>query len=103
MARDMGPNWAVPAMRAGGAVPEPFPSTWIFTLGYIFAKASPHSVIRLFMVSDPTLERLPETPGVFAYAAMEGSTFTAWARAGVAPRARTAIPAARRLMSASSL
>ena len=62
MARDMGPNCAVPAMSAGGAVEEPLPSTWIFTFGYILAKASPHSVMRLFMVSEPTLERLPETP-----------------------------------------
>ena len=65
MARDMGPNCAVPEMSAGGAVDEPLPSTWIFTLGYIFAKASPQSVMRLFMVSDPTLLRFPETPEVF--------------------------------------
>jgi hypothetical protein len=65
MARYMGPNWAEPAMRAGGAVDEPFPSTWIFTLGYIFRNASPHSAIMLFMVSEPTLFMFPETPDVF--------------------------------------
>jgi hypothetical protein len=44
----------------------PLPSIWIFTLGYIFWKASPQSAIKLFMVSEPTLERLPDTPEVFA-------------------------------------
>ena len=62
MARDIGPNCAVPAMRAGGAVEEPLPSTWILTFGYIFVNASAQSVIRLFIVSEPTLLRLPETP-----------------------------------------
>ena len=27
MVRDIGPSWAVPAVKAGGAVAEPFPST----------------------------------------------------------------------------
>ena len=66
MGRDMGPNCEVPAMSAGGAVVLPLPSIWIFTLGYIFWKASPQSAIRLFMVSEPTLERLPDTPEVFS-------------------------------------
>ena len=65
IARDIGPNCAVPEMSAGGAVDEPLPSTWIFTFGYILAKASPHSVMRLFMVSEPVLDRLPETPDAF--------------------------------------
>ena len=30
---DMGPNWEVPSMRAGGAVLEPLPSIWHLTLG----------------------------------------------------------------------
>ena len=65
MARDMGPNCAVPAMRAGGAVELPLPSTCSFTLGYIFKNASAQRVIRLFIVSEPTLLRLPETPETF--------------------------------------
>src|SRR6516165_4147758 len=28
MGRDMGPNCAVPCVRAGGAVPDPLPSIW---------------------------------------------------------------------------
>src|SRR5258706_581045 len=31
--RDIGPIWAVPAMRAGMAVPEPLPSIWMLTFG----------------------------------------------------------------------
>src|SRR5687767_8988513 len=72
----MGPNWAVAEMRAGGAVDEPFPSTCSLTFGYMREKDSPHSVIRLFMVSEPMLERLPETPLVFWYGAIAGSTLT---------------------------
>ena len=30
---DIGPSWAVPEIKAGGAVVEPFPSIWIFTFG----------------------------------------------------------------------
>ena len=33
MGRDIGPNWAVPSMSAGGAVEDCFPSTCSFTLG----------------------------------------------------------------------
>src|ERR1039457_5984255 len=40
ISRDMGPNWAVPAIRAGGAVLEPLPSIWILTLGYFFLNPS---------------------------------------------------------------
>src|SRR5687767_11960946 len=80
----MGPNCAVPAMRAGGAVDDPFPSTWIFTFGYIFANASPHSVMRLFMVSEPVLERLPDTPDDFWYDGTPASTLTVCAGAETA-------------------
>jgi hypothetical protein len=52
-------------MSAAGAVDEPFPSTWIFTFGYIFRNVSAHSVIMLFIVSEPTLLRLPDTPLTF--------------------------------------
>ena len=52
-------------MRAGGAVDEPLPSTCSFTFGYERENDSPHSVMRLFMVSEPMLDRLPETPLVF--------------------------------------
>src|SRR5688500_17290168 len=76
MARDIGPNCAVPAMRAGGAVDEPLPSTWIRTFGYILGNASPHSVMRLFMVSEPTLLSVPDTPLARWYAGMAGSTLT---------------------------
>src|SRR5688500_20112103 len=88
MARDMWPNCVVPAMSAGGAVDEPFPSTWILTLGYIFANASPHSVMRLFMVSGPVLERLPETPDAFWYDGTPASTFTVCAEAETAVASR---------------
>src|SRR5688572_959742 len=64
-------------MRAGGAVDEPLPSTCSFTFGYERENVSPHRVIRLFMVSEPMLDRLPETPLVFWYAAIAGSTLTA--------------------------
>src|SRR5688572_29935750 len=64
-------------MRAGGAVDEPLPSTWSFTFGYDRENVSPHSVIRLFMVSEPMLDRLPDTPLVFWYDGSAGSTFTA--------------------------
>src|SRR5688572_22973808 len=77
MGRDMSPNCAVAEMRAGGAVEEPLPSTWTFTFGYERENVSPHSVIRLFIVSEPMLERLPEIPLVFWYGAMAGSTLTA--------------------------
>ena len=90
MPRDMGPNWAVPAMRAGGAVELPLPSTWTLTFGYIFRNASAHSVIMLFMVSEPTLLMLPETPDVFWYDGSAGSTLIACAVATVAPSARVA-------------
>src|SRR5687768_4927804 len=95
----MGPNCAVPAMRAGGAVDEPLPSTWIFTLGYIFANASPHSVMRLFMVSEPTLDRLPETPDAFWYAGTPASTETVCADTGPAASAASAAAAMYRFMT----
>ena len=53
-------------MSAGGAVDDPLPSTCSFTFGYRREKVSPQRVMRLFMVSLPTLERLPETPLVFS-------------------------------------
>ncbi len=70
----MGPKFAVPAISAGGAVDEPLPSISTWTLGYISRKSSAHSVIRLFMVSEPTLLMEPETPETFEYAGMLGST-----------------------------
>ena len=33
ISRDMGPSWAVPEIRAGGAVDEPLPSIWILAFG----------------------------------------------------------------------
>lgn len=50
----MGASWAVPAVRAGGAVEEPLPSTPILTLGYFLLNPSAQRVIRLFSVSEPT-------------------------------------------------
>ena len=46
---------------------EPLPSTWTLTFGYILRNVSAHSVIMLFIVSEPTLLMLPETPDVFWY------------------------------------
>ena len=85
-------------MSAGGAVELPLPSTWTFTLGYILRNASAHSVIMLFMVSEPTLLMLPETPDVFWYAGSAGSTWTCWASTGAA-RATSAAIIAKRFMS----
>src|SRR5688500_8555489 len=83
-------------MSAGGAVDDPFPSTCSFTLGYEREKVSPQSVIRLFMVSEPMLDKLPETPLVFWYEAMAGSTLTAPAAGApaVAAGACAAVPSA---------
>ena len=67
IARDIGPNCAVPSVRAGGAVAEPSPFVWTLTLGYSFWNASAQYVIKLFNVSDPTLFRLPEIPDTFSY------------------------------------
>lgn len=72
----MGASWAVPAVRAGGAVEEPLPSTPILTLGYFLLNPSAQRVIRLFSVSEPTALRLPETPLVGAYGLMLLSTVT---------------------------
>ena len=33
ISRLIGPTWETPEVRATGAVPDPLPSTWIFTLG----------------------------------------------------------------------
>ena len=52
-------------MSAGGAVELPLPSIWILTLGYILRNDSAHSAIMLFIVSEPTLLMLPETPEAF--------------------------------------
>ncbi len=71
----------MPAISAGGAVELPLPSTWTFTFGYILRKASAHSVIMLFMVSEPTLLMLPETPDVFWYAGESRIDLTCWASA----------------------
>jgi hypothetical protein len=65
MARDIGPNCAVPAISAGGAVDEPLPSTWILHVRVELAEGLAQSVIMLFMVSEPTLLMLPVTPDVF--------------------------------------
>ena len=89
MVRDMGPNCAVPAMRAGGAVELPLPSTCTFTFGYSLRKPSAHRVSMLFMVSEPTLFRLPETPDAFWYEGRPGSTLIC-AEATEAPRTRAA-------------
>src|SRR5262249_6036577 len=92
MARDIGPNCEVPAMRAGGAVELPLPSIWTLTFGYIFKKASAQNVIRLFIVSEPTLLTLPEMPEVFWYEERDGSALTC-ANAGP-PGARPRSPIA---------
>ena len=55
----------MPAISAGGAVDDPLPSTWTLTFGYIFRNVSAQSVIMLFIVSEPTLLRLPDTPLTF--------------------------------------
>jgi hypothetical protein len=60
--RLIGPKLAVPSVSAGGAVDEPAACTWMLTFGYSFLNASVHNVIRFASVSDPTLDRLPETP-----------------------------------------
>src|SRR5262245_53098973 len=103
MARDMGPNCEVPAMRAGGAVELPLPSTCTLTFGYIFKKASAQSVIMLFIVSEPTLFRLPETPEVFWYDGRPASTLSAWAEAMVALSATTTAAPIKRFMYKSSI
>ena len=64
ISRLIGPTWATPEARATGAVPEPLPSTWIFTFGYWALKPSLQKVMRLFRVSEPTEFRLPDTPEV---------------------------------------
>ena len=63
--RLIGPNWAVPAISAGGAVAEPLPSISMLHARVMRRKPSPQSVIRLFIVSEPMLFRLPDTPLVF--------------------------------------
>ncbi len=60
----MGPNFDAPSMSAGGAVEEPLPSISTWTLGYMAVNFSAQRVIRLFMVSEPTLLMLPETPSL---------------------------------------
>src|SRR5262245_17138264 len=77
----MGPNVAVPSTRAGGAVDEPLASTSTFTLGYDLRKSSAHSVMRLFMVSDPTLLILPATPVATLYGKSLESTVRTLAKA----------------------
>src|SRR5687767_11733362 len=73
----MGPKVAVPAISAGGAVDEPLPSISTCTLGYCTRNVSAHSVIKLFMVSEPILFTLPATPDApFAYLGNDGSTLT---------------------------
>ena len=66
ISRLIGPSWAAPEVIAGGAVPEPLPSTCTLTLGYLALKPSAQKVIRLLSVSEPTEFRLPETPAVTA-------------------------------------
>ena len=61
MPRLMGPKLLVPAIRAGGAVELPLPSTSTFTSGWKPRKPSAHSAISLFIVSEPMLFRLPDT------------------------------------------
>ena len=101
IARDIGPNCEVPAISAAGAVELPLPSTWTLTFGYILMNASDQRVMRLFIVSEPTLLMLPETPDVFWYALSAGSTLICWANAG-AERARAAATVKRRFMRRSS-
>jgi len=62
MTRLIGPIWAVPEIRAGGAVEEPLPSIWMRMFGYCLRKPSAHRVIKLLSVSEPTELTLPETP-----------------------------------------
>ena len=89
----------MPAISAGGAVPEPLPSIWIFTFGYSLRKVSAQSAIMLFIVSEPTLLMLPETPVAFWYAPMAESTLTAWAWASTAPSTRVAQTNSKRFMA----
>src|SRR3569623_1055841 len=65
MARLMGPRFEVPSVSAGGAVEEPAAWIWILTLGYSRLNSSAHRVMRFASVSEPTLERLPDTPLAF--------------------------------------
>jgi hypothetical protein len=53
ISRLIGPNCAVPAISAAGAVEEPLPSISICTFGYMRRKPSAHRVIMLFIVSEP--------------------------------------------------
>src|SRR5260221_10710931 len=53
----------------------------------------------LFIVSEPTLLMLPETPDTFWYAAMDESTLAAWARARDAVTPATAAAPSKRFMS----
>ncbi len=61
----MGPKLLVPAIRAGGAVDEPLPSTSTLTAGWWPRKPSAHRAIRLFMVSEPMLLMLPVAVAFF--------------------------------------
>ena len=88
-------------MSAGGAVELPLPSIWILTLGYILRNDSAHSAIMLFIVSEPTLLMLPETPEAFWYAGTPASTCSCWASTGAA-RATSAATIAKRFMSSLS-
>jgi hypothetical protein len=92
----------VPAISAGGAVEEPLPSTSIATLGYIERKPSAHSVIRLFIVSEPMLFTEPDTPSTGLYSGNFGSTLTDWAAGRRARSEKNAGASRESSMDASS-
>src|SRR6185295_4305519 len=75
--RDIGPSCAVPSIKAGGAVLDPLPSIWIFTLGYCLRNPSAQSVMRLLSVSEPMLLTFPDTPLTLTYAFKAGSSVIA--------------------------
>src|SRR3569832_1281583 len=73
MARLMGPRFVVSSVSVGGAVLEPAAWIWILTLGYSRLNSSAHWVMRFASVSEPTLERLPDTPLAFLYSGIFAS------------------------------
>src|SRR5512143_3447695 len=76
MVRLIGPKVAVPAIRAGGAVAEPFPSISMVTFGYCFLNPSAQRLMTLLSVSEPTLLMLPEIPWTGLYSGRFLSTAT---------------------------
>src|SRR5688572_32706640 len=74
-------------MSAGKAVDVPFPSICTLTFGYNFRNPSCHSAIMSFIVSEPTLDRLPATPSTFWYD-LRSARLVSCPRAQVAVRIR---------------